>query len=209
MKVLFLSAHTDDVEFGGGGTLVKMKEEGHDILSVVFSTAEDSLPEDLPKDTLRKEFLNVMAELGFVEKNYMIFNFRVRRLQEHRQEILEELVRIKKDFSPNLVIGPSSHDYHQDHYVLSQEMIRAFKNTSSILSYELPWNHVQFDTQFFVGLSEDHISKKIELINKYESQMHMKRKYFDPEMIRGWARMRGCQINTDFAEAYEVIRWIY
>jgi LmbE family N-acetylglucosaminyl deacetylase len=208
VKVLFLAPHTDDVELGAGGTLSKFLENGYEMLWAVFSTAEDSLPEKVPKNTLRKEFLNVTNSLGLRESNYEIFDFRVRRLHEHRQEILEELVKIRNDFSPDLVVGPSLNDYHQDHQVLANEMVRAFKNTSAIICYELPWNHVRFDTRVFVKLGKDHVKKKVDLLKNYKSQIMLKKPYFSEDFIFGWARLRGVQTNSEFAEAFEVVKWI-
>lgn len=207
MRVLFLSPHTDDVELGAGGTLIKFLEGGHEVFWMVFSTAEDSLPAGMPKDTLKNEFLEVAGALG-LNNNYRIFGFKVRRLHEYRQEVLEELVRMRNEFSPDIVIGPSLHDYHQDHQVVAQEMVRAFKNTSSIISYELPWNHVTFDAQLFVRLNREHIKRKIELLNHYRSQIKLNRPFFSADFIEGWARMRGVQVKTEFAEAFEVIRWL-
>lgn len=208
MKVLFLAPHTDDVELGAGGTLFKFLENGYEILWVVFSTAEDSLPKSLPKNTLRREFLNVSKSLGLEKRNYKIFGFRVRRLHEHRQEILEELVGIREAFSPDLTIGPSLNDYHQDHQVVANEMIRAFKNTSAIMCYELPWNHVTFSAEVFVKLEKNHIKKKVDLLKNYKSQIMVRKPYFSEEFILGWARMRGVQVNSEFAESFEVVKWI-
>ncbi len=208
MKVLFLSPHTDDVELGAGGMLARFLEASYEIFWVVFSTAEDSLPHNLPKDTLKQEFLNVVKSLNLSRDNYRIFNFKVRRLHEHRQEVLEELVKIRNEFKPDLVVGPSLHDHHQDHQVVAREMIRAFKNTASIISYELPWNHVSFDAQLFIKLKKRHIQKKIDLLKNYKSQLMLNRPYFNEEFILGWAKMRGVQVKTEFAEAFEVIRWI-
>lgn len=208
MKVLFLAPHTDDVELGAGGTLFKFLENEYEILWVVFSTAEDSLPHNVPRDTLKKEFLKVSNSLGLRKRNYKIFNFRVRRLHEHRQEILEKLVEIRNDFSPDLVIGPSLNDYHQDHQVLTNEMIRAYKNTSAIICYELPWNHVRFDTRAFVKLERNHVKKKVDLLKNYKSQIMQNKPYFSEEFIFGWARLRGVQVNSEFAESFEVIKWI-
>lgn len=208
MRALFLSPHTDDVELGAGGTLVKFLEEGHEIYWVVFSTAEDSLPPGIPRDALRREFLSVISDLGLKSEQYRILNFRVRHLPEHRQEVLEELVRTRKEYSPDLVIGPSLNDYHQDHQVVAWEMVRAFKNSASIISYELPWNHVRFNTQLFVRLEERHIDRKIALLSHYQSQISLNRPYFSEDFIRGWARTRGVQVRVRYAEAFEVIRWI-
>lgn len=207
-RVLILSPHTDDAELGCGGFISKLIEEKKEILWVVFSTAEDSLPPHLPSDTLAKEFKAVTKHLGLNESQFVVNNFTVRKLGERRQEILEMLVQIRKNFKPNLIIGPSLHDFHQDHNTVAEEMIRAFKSNASILCYELPWNHITFDTQFFVKLSESHMRLKIELLDHYKSQMEIERFYFNEEFIRGLARTRGAQIMHKYAEAFEVIRWI-
>ncbi len=211
MNIIFLSPHTDDVELGAGGTLIKYLEQGHNVRWLVFSTAEESLPPHLHPDTLRNEFMAVIEEL---EKRFgkhiesKILRYPVRRLHEYRQEVLELLVRERKEFHPDIVIGPSIHDFHQDHQIVANEMIRAFKTTASILCYELPWNHIQFDTQFFVTLKEHQIELKAKLLQKYKSQLELKRPYFTEGFVRSLAQIRGIQVNVPFAEAFEVIRWI-
>jgi N-acetylglucosamine malate deacetylase 1 len=208
MRMLILSPHTDDAELGCGGSIAKFIEEGHDILWVVFSIAEESLPKDLPKDTLKQEFQNVASCLGLCEKNYKIYNFRVRHLTENRQDILEDLIKIRRDFMPDIVLIPSTNDYHQDHQVVSQEAVRAFKMSSSIIGYELPWNHITFDTNMFVRLNKSHVEKKYGLLKYYKSQFLIERNYFSEEFIFGLAKVRGTQCNASYAEAFEVIRWI-
>ncbi len=211
MKILFLSPHTDDVELGAGGTLVKYLEQGFNVRWIVFSTAEDSLPPHLHPDTLRNEFMAVIEEL---EKRFgnkiqsKILHYPVRKLPEYRQEVLELLVQERKDFQPNIVIGPSIHDFHQDHQIVANEMIRAFKTSASILCYELPWNHIQFDTQFFVTLEKHHIELKTTLLQKYQSQIEINRPYFTEGFVKSLAQIRGIQVSVPYAEAFEVIRWI-
>jgi len=205
MKVLLLSPHTDDVELGAGGTVAKLLEEGHELYWVVFSTCEDSLPENLPKDTLKKEFLEVLKRINF-KGNYKIYNFKVRNFFKNRQEILEELVKLRKEFKPDLVITPSSNDFHQDHYVIAMESIRAFIKHSNIIGYEIPWNNIKIPLNFFVSLSKNHIEKKIEMLNCYKSQFNL-RNYFSKDFIFGLAKVRGVQLNSEYAEAFEVIRW--
>jgi LmbE family N-acetylglucosaminyl deacetylase len=208
VRIVVLSPHTDDAELGAGGTLLKFLENGHELFWVVFSVAESSLPSSLPRDILKKEFLDVINTIGLRNDMYNVFDYRVRYLHEHRQEILEEMVSTNKDFSPNLVIGPSLNDHHQDHQVVAREMIRAFKRSSSIISYELPWNHIEFNTQLFVRLERAHIERKFSLLRKYNSQIMLQKPYFAEEFVFGWAKMRGVQVGSDFAEAFEVARWI-
>jgi len=207
-NVLILSPHGDDAELGCGGTIIRLIEEGKSILWVVFSTAEESLPKGLPADTLVLEFQEVINRLGLKKEDFVVHHFKVRYLHERRQEILEELVKIREDFRPDLVIGPSLNDFHQDHMVVANEMIRAFKSTCSIICYELPWNHIEFNTQFFMKLRREHIEKKIEMLKAYKSQIMQKRDYFSEDFIKGLASTRGAQVGEKYAEAFEVIRWI-
>ncbi|GAH89550.1 unnamed protein product, partial [marine sediment metagenome] len=190
MKLLILSPHTDDAELGCGGSIAKFVEEGYEILWVVFSTAEESLPEGLSKDITKKEFLSVIKGLNLKEENYKIFNFKVRNLHEYRQDILNELINIREEFKPQMVVGPSINDYHQDHQVVVYEMIRAFKTSSSIICYELPWNHITFSTQLFVKLKKAHIVKKHRILKRYKSQLIKESPYFSEEYIYGLAKTR-------------------
>ena len=100
---------------------------------------------------------------------------------------------------------PSSHDLHQDHYTIAMEGLRAFKFTS-ILGYEVPWNNITFETSSFVYLEERHIEKKLASLQCYRSQIG--RKYANSEYIKGLARTRGVQIGVDYAETFDVKRWI-
>lgn len=156
---------------------------------------------------MRKEFLNVVKSLNLSETNCKICNFKVRYLHEHRQEILQELIELRNRINPKLVIGPSINDFHQDHQIVANEMIRAFKTTSSIICYELPWNHIEFKTQLFVKLNENHIVKKCEILCNYKTQLTKNRNYFSEKFIKGLGKVRGVQCNSEYAEAFEVIRW--
>lgn len=204
-RILILAPHTDDGELGCGGSIARFSEEGNDVYYIAFSTAEQSLPPGFPPNTLEVEVKAATKVLGIPPKNLVIFKHEVRKLNYIRQEILEELVKMRNAIQPNLIFLPSPNDLHQDHHTVSEEGVRAFKN-SSILGYELLWNNISFNTQSFVILSEDHVATKFKALREYRSQHH--RKYLTKEFITGWARTRGTQINTDFAEAFEVVRWI-
>jgi len=204
-KILVLAPHTDDAELGCGGTLARMQDEGVEIYVAAFSTARASVPEGSDPDILRKEFIKSMEILGVPEKRYYIFDYQVRKLSYSRQEVLEAMIKLRDKIQPDMVLLPSGNDLHQDHEVVHNEGLRAFKD-NTIWGYELPWNHVTFNTQAFVTLAKRHMDKKWEMMSVYESQLVKKRNYFTREFIEGLARVRGVQVKEDFAEAFEVIR---
>jgi LmbE family N-acetylglucosaminyl deacetylase len=100
---------------------------------------------------------------------------------------------------------PCLTDLHQDHTTVAIEGLRAFKRTS-ILCYELPWNNLSFNTQCFAHITADQLERKVNALTCYESQRH--RVYLSPDFVRGLARTRGVQIGEQYAEAFEVQRWI-
>ena len=135
----------------------------------------------------------------------MLFNYEVRQLPQFRQQILQELLNLNQQIMPDLVLLPASSDVHQDHQVINQEGLRAFKNTS-FAGYELPWNNYSFRTNFFIRLTETDINKKIEALQSYQSQSH--RNYMQKDFIRSLAKVRGVQCNNDYAEAFELYKII-
>ncbi len=203
--ILVLAPHTDDGELGCGGAIAKFCAAGKDVYYVAFSSCSKSLPADLPDDILVKEVSAATKSLGVPSENLFVHNFEVRMFKDHRQEILEEMIRLKNEIKPDLIFTPSPTDIHQDHQVISEEAIRAFKSFS-ILGYEMPWNNLSFNTRCFIALSDDDIKAKTQSLMHYKSQLN--RIYFQEENIRSQARMRGVQLGVDWAEAYEVIRWV-
>ncbi len=204
-RILILAPHTDDGEFGCGGTISKYIENGAEVFYAAFSCAEDSVPEGLPKNILEIEVKKATAALGIKPENLYIYKYPVRKLSYHRQEILEDMVVLNRELKPDLVFTPSKHDVHQDHHTVTLEAMRAFKFTS-LLGYELPWNNYVFETTCFVHLEERHLHKKLESLKCYRSQIG--RKYANEEYIKGLALTRGVQVGGHFAETFNVLRWI-
>lgn len=205
-NVLVLAPHTDDGEFGCGGTIAKYIEMGHRVIYVAFSAAEQSSEElGYPRDILRREVKAATARLGIAKEDCIVLQFPVRHFQDKRQEILDQMIHLSRDFRPRVVFMPSVHDTHQDHEVIAREGFRAFKKTT-ILGYEAPWNNLTFTTSCFNVIKKEHLDTKIEALKCYESQYG--RSYATEDFIRSLAITRGTQIGQHFAEAFEAVRVI-
>lgn len=201
---LILAPHTDDGEFGCGGTINKLLCNNNSVTYVAFSSAEESVPPGFDKDILKREVKKATNVLGISEDNLLLYNFPVRKFPEHRQSILELMIDLDKTLNPEIIFLPSTYDTHQDHNIVSQEGFRAFKK-KSILGYEMPWNNLVFTTSCFSVLSDSDLSTKILSLKEYKSQFG--RLYSSEEVIRSIAISRGAQIGVKYAEAFEVIRW--
>jgi LmbE family N-acetylglucosaminyl deacetylase len=204
-RALVLAPHTDDGEFGCGGTMARLVEEGTEVRYVAFSIATRSLPPGFPPDTLRHEVAAATAELGIPAANLAVLDFDVRTFPQNRQEILELLIELWHDWQPDVVFQPSLHDIHQDHQTIAAEGLRAFKRTT-ILGYEIPWNNLDFAYQAYISLERRHLERKEAALACYASQKH--RRYADPEYMWNLARTHGININREYAEVFQVYRAI-
>lgn len=204
-RILVLAPHTDDGELGCGGSIVRFLDEGHEVHYAACSICEESVPEGWPRDILDVEVRRATAVLGIPPAQLRVQRFRVRRFPEQRQEILEDLVRLNRELTPQVVFLPSLEDVHQDHQVLAREGLRAFR-TSTLLCYEMPWNCMRFATQAFVRLEARHVERKVAALAEYASQRH--RPYASPDVVRSLARLRGLSSGAEWAEAFEVLRWV-
>jgi N-acetylglucosamine malate deacetylase 1 len=202
-RVLVLAPHTDDGEFGCGGTIARLVDAGVDVRYVAFSVATKSLPPGFSPDTLAHEVREATAAIGVPAGNLTVHDFEVRTFPDRRQDILELLIELWEEWRPDAVFLPSVGDIHQDHQVVAAEGLRAFKRTT-VVGYEIPWNNLNFSYQAYISLERAHVERKVDALGCYASQQH--RNYANPEHIWTRARTHGINIGRDYAEVFEVYR---
>lgn len=207
-RVLAIGAHADDIELGCGAFLSRLERDGVELRVIAFSRAEQSLADDMPVDTLELEFRASMALLDLDESSVHAGRIPVRHFPEHRQEVLEELVRINREMQPDLILTMNSKDTHQDHEVIHNETVRAFRG-STVLGYEIPWNQQQNVINLFAEVTEEDVQRKIEMLASYKSQATLGRTYMSGEFVRAAALYHGYQARKQFAEAFEVITMMW
>lgn len=193
MNVVVLAPHTDDEALGCGGTIAKMVEAGDDVYVYAFSCGQANM----------KEFIKACDTLDVAAHPFT--HFTTRTFNESRQIILDSMLEIKKLLNPDVVFVPARSDVHQDHQVITQEGMRAFKH-ATIYGYECPWNSYDFSNGCYSRISRTHLNKKIKALTYYKSQGQ--KIYFREENIISLARVRGMQANCEYAESFEVIRQI-
>ena len=102
--------------------------------------------------------------------------------------------------------APAGCEAHRSQAGTREEGVRAFK-FGSILGYELPWNSLEFTNNSYFRLEQKHIDKKLAALAEYKSQSF--RSYSTEELFVGLSRIRGKQAGAEFAEAFELIKWVF
>lgn len=143
MKMLCLLPHLDDEM--GVIPLVHyfQKKLTKEIFFYYFSDCKKSCEKlGFSGDILKKENKTVLSKLNIKENNVFYLDYPVRNFFNFRQEILEEIVKLKNNLSPDIVVIPCSKDIHQDHRCIFEEGCRCFKNSATLIGFSYPWNEL-------------------------------------------------------------------
>jgi LmbE family N-acetylglucosaminyl deacetylase len=196
-QVLCLGAHSDDIEIGCGGTILRLlAEHPHlDFYWVVLS----STPE-------REREARRSADLflkGAQRRTIVVKRFRNSFFPYVGAKIKEYFEELKGEVSPDLILTPGRHDLHQDHRVVSDLTWNTFRD-HLILEYEIPkYDGDLGSPNCFVHLDEPTCRKKVQnLLAGFPSQLD--KPWFTEDTFMGLMRLRGVESNAPgrYAEAF-------
>jgi len=196
-RILCLGAHSDDIEIGVGGTLLKLAEQISDleICWVVFSAPGQRADE---ASRSANEFLSSVRR-----RQVKIGSFRESYFPSEWPAIKDWFEKIRTEFDPELVFTHYRDDRHQDHRVLSDLAWNTFRN-HLILEYEI----LKYDgdlgcPNLFVPLPEEACARKIELLLKH-FKTQLSKHWFTGDTFEAMHRIRGieCASPSGRAEAF-------
>lgn len=226
-KILAISAHPDDMDFAGSGTLMQWLAKGAAAAIVIATngdkgTSDTKLTSEQLAALRRKEQLAASAFLG-LEKSWFLEYPDVHL--EVNQGIKEKLVKIIREYKPDAIMtfDPSmmyslklSYINHPDHRAIGQAALDAiFPMARDFLVFPehkesgLAPHKVSdvflynFDHPNYYSDITKSFDKKMSLLGHHSSQIDMN----DVEpYVRKWNAMHGKVIGVKYAEAFTHIQ---
>jgi len=199
-RIFFIGAHPDDIELGCGALISNINNTAE-----VFCITLSNNQNNSALNNLIDEHYQSMAILGVKKENLIIGKFETRRFMHSRQEILEYLIELKNSFNPDIVFVHSNVDLHQDHSVVTQETMRAFRG-SSIFGFDVIRSSHGFFPSFLVEVTESDVEKKLSALAAYKT--YADKYYFRPELTRAILIRNGSIAERRFAEGFDIQRVI-
>ena len=199
LSILCLGAHSDDIEIGCGGALLRLLAERPNcsVHWVVFSAAGERERE------ARASADAFLAAAG--DRSVLIENVRESYFPYVAAEIKDLFEKLKKTVDPDVVFTHHRHDVHQDHRVVAELTWNTFRN-HVVLEYEIPKYEGDLGTpNVFVPLDEMTVGRKIQLLLQHFATQRARR-WFRADTFHGLMRLRGVECNAldGFAEAFHV-----
>jgi len=197
LQILALGCHSDDIEIGCGGAILRLGVEHPDCVFhwVVFSAIGARAAE---ARHAAAQFVDPLRLKGPVLKTFpdgfMPF------VGADIKPVFEEL---KRAVSPDLIFTHNRRDAHQDHRLISELTWNTFRN-HLILEYEIPkYDGDMGQPSVFLPISLEMCEKKVRLImDTFRSQCD--KHWFQRETFLSLMRLRGMECNSPsgYAEAF-------
>lgn len=203
LNILCLGAHSDDIEIGCGGALLRLLAErpGSSVCWVVFSAQGEREREAMAS---ADEFLTDAAD-----REVIVHRFRESYFPFQGAEIKDCFESLKKRPEPDLIFSHHRHDEHQDHHTLAGLVWNTFRN-HLIFEYEIPKYEGDLGRpNAFMPLPQNIAERKVELIVRH-FRSQASRTWFRPETFNGLMAVRGVECNAPagFAEAFHVRKFV-
>lgn len=197
LRLLAIGAHSDDIEIGGGGTILRLVAE-HRIAEARWIVLSATGEREAEAHAGAAAFLDGVARVEVVVANFRdgYFPYLGAAVKDHFEEH-------KATFEPDLVLTHRRQDLHQDHRLVGELTWNTYRR-SVILEYEIPKYDLDPATpNLYVTLPEATCDRKIQLLGE-TFRTQASRPWFDPDAFRALLRLRGmeCHSESRFAEAF-------
>jgi N-acetylglucosamine malate deacetylase 1 len=204
-KKLIISPHIDDDVLGCGGI---MGEDTH----VIYCGVEEGHMKERPSYDVRINEANKVCE--YLGNTYKLLENKVNFYE--LQNLLQQFESIINDEKPDQIYIPYP-SYNQDHRTIYDAVMTALRPhdtnffVKQILVYEQPhvflWDYTyninnSFKPNYYIPID---IERKI---NAYKLMATQVRDFRSPETLMSMAQLRGSQSNCQFAEAFQILRWV-
>ncbi len=189
LRVLCLGAHSDDIEIGCSGTVIKMIKEGlaGEFYWVVFSGS------GAREQEARKSAETLLQ--GARSNTIVVKDFRDGFFPYVAMQIKECFEELKAECTPDVIFTHYRNDLHQDHRTISELTWNTFRD-HLILEYEIPKYDGDFGSpNVYSPLSEAQCARKVRhILDTFQSQSS--NTWFDEETFRAVLRLRGVESNA-------------
>lgn len=199
LSILCLGAHSDDIEIGCGGTLLRLLDErpGSSVRWVVFSADDER---EIETRSSAASFLGDAAT-----SDVTVHRWRESYFPVLGPGLKDDFRALGESVRPDIVFTHRRDDLHQDHRTIGELTWQTFRD-HLIAEYEIPKYEGDLGhPNVFVPLEAETADRKVDLLMQHYGTQRSKR-WFRPETFRATMALRAVECNAPagWAEAFHV-----
>ena len=201
--VIAFGAHPDDIEIGMGGTVAKLTGMGYDV-RLVIATLPNFVKTDTKEERKHESIMSAKVmgcktpEFLDLSPEEIVF----------KRNFVTQISKIIQELNPEAIFTQWIGDTHQDHQALTRAVVAAARDSNDVFMYEttIPGGISEhaFRPQLYVDVT-DTLEIKKNALDCFDSQKIRCGPLWIDSLV-GRCSYRGYQMNTKYAEAFEVIK---
>lgn len=218
MLVLVVSPHADDETLGAGGSILKYKKQGHEVVWLNVTDMKEEYGYSRERISERQEEIQRVKQAYNIDAFYNLELKPAGLDQYSKSMIVQKMADIFETVQPEIVILPYGYDVHSDHKIVFEAALacaKVFRCTCirKILCMEIisetdyAVSENGFVPNYYVNI-DDYIEQKIKVAQLYQSEVKAAPFPRNVDSIRGLAQYRGAAAGAKYAEAFRVIKII-
>jgi len=219
-QIIVVAPHPDDETLGCGGTLLRHKNEGHDIhWLIVTSVKEEDGYNCEVVDNRRLEIDKVREAYGFTSVSELKFS--TAKLDVYpKSDLIADISSVFNQIKPDTLYLPYRNDVHSDHEIVFDVAISCTKSfrypyIKNVLVYETlseteftarPDSN-SFKPNCWIEIS-NYLEQKIDIMRIFKSEINEHPFPRSESNIRALATLRGATAGVNAAEAFMIVKQI-
>ena len=219
-KVIIISAHPDDETLGAGGTILKHKQNCDEIYWLIVTDVFESEGFSKERVLSRKQEIEDVSKLYSFNDVYKLGYPTMKLNDTILFELVNKISQIFQELKPETIYVMNRSDAHSDHRIVFDAVMSCTKSfrypyVKKVLMYEcisetefapiLPER--VFQPNYFVDIS-DFLINKIEIMKIFDSEIGEHPFPRSIKNIEALATYRGATIGVNYAEAFQMIKYI-
>ncbi len=197
MNILAIGAHPDDIEYGCGGTILKLKKKGHNVIFLLATDGENWAGKN--KEVRINEQMNVMKEFNI--ESIIRFGLKDGHIKTNG-DVVAKLDAVIRENDIDIIFSNNHNDSNQDHIELASIVKSSGRLCKNVLLYDTITS-THFTPNVFVDITET-IDAKIDMVNLFTTQVekYREREIELKDLIKCRAKYYGFKNYNKYVEGF-------
>ncbi|HEY8919344.1 MAG TPA: PIG-L deacetylase family protein [Chitinophaga sp.] len=219
-KVIVISAHPDDEVLGAGGAMLRHVSKGDEVYWLIVTNISEAQGFSAEKVLSRQKEIDIVGKMLGVKKTFKLDYPTMSLTSGSLLKLVPDISAIFQEVRPEIIYCLNRSDAHSDHRVLFDATMACTKSfrypfIKQVLMYEcisetefapaLP--EKVFIPNYFIDITP-FMEDKLEIMKIYASELGEHPFPRSLANIRALAHFRGAVAGVQYAEAFQLIKFI-
>ena len=219
-KILVIAPHPDDETLGCGGSMLKWKQEGHEVYWLIVTKMSSQSGFDNKQISIREEEIKQVSRFYEFDGVFQLSFSPASLTESDFPSLISDIGGIVRQHNISSLVLPYPHDAHSDHKIVFDaaaacSKVFRYPSINEVLVYEtlsetgfgLSVDNTAFNPNYYVDITE-YLDKKIEAMYFFKSEILPHPFPRSEESLRALSTLRGSVAGCKYAESFMMLKML-